>query len=111
MATLAKDMMMKKIETIKFLKLMCVHDTIVAAQPCANRPIWPFAHMPAVGLLPGHTFSMHESPVRRAKKPCYLCDWTHSLTVKRIRKQLALQYFWVSYITNWHSDPILHYDA
>ena len=44
---------------------------------------------------------MRESPVRRAKKPCYLCDQlTRSLTIKRISKQLALQYFWVSYLTH-----------
>ena len=55
---------------------------------------------------------MRESPVRRAKKPCYLCDrLTHSLTIKRISERLALQHFWVSYLTNWHRDPILHYDA
>ena len=57
------------------------------------------ARMPTIVPLPGHTFSMRESPVRRAKKPCYLYNWTHSLTIKRIGEQLALQYFWVSYLT------------
>ena len=46
------------------------------------------------------TLLVCESPVRRAKKPCYLCDrLTHSLTIKRISEQLALQYFWVSCLT------------
>ena len=84
--------------------MFCVVQGFVAAQPCANRQIWPFARMPAIGPLPSHTFSMRESPVCRAKKHCYLCDRTHSLTIKRISEQLALQYFWVSYLTGFSAD-------
>ena len=72
----------------------------VAAQPFANRLIWPFAHMPVLAhcratplVCMSHLCAGLKSLV------AFVNRLTHSLTIKRISEQLALPYFWVSYLT------------